>query len=298
MKIGLVGLGKMGYNLALQMRDKGVEVVAYNRSEEKLKAIEKEGVETAYSLEALIDNIGEKKIVWLMIPAGQPIDDMLEALIPLLTEDDVIIDGGNSNYKDTMRRCEQLEKKGIELVDVGTSGGVTGARHGACMMVGGPADEVDNLDSVFTALCVEGGFQYMGETGTGHFVKMVHNGIEYGMMQAIGEGFELLSSSDFDLELEKVATVWNNGSIISGYLMEMAGNAFLKDGNLDDIAGRVDSSGEGLWTVQEALALKVPLPVITEALYARYRSKQDDTFSGKVVAAMRNEFGGHTVYKK
>lgn len=296
--IGLIGLGKMGGNLALNMRDHHINVVAYNRTPHKTEGLGKYGVQGVFSLEGLLEELGDHKVIWLMIPAGKGVDDMIDQLIPLLGRGDIIIDGGNSKYKDTLRRYERLKEKGLHLVDVGTSGGTEGARNGACMMVGGDGEVVKTLEEIFMAVCVKDGYQYMGKAGSGHFVKMVHNGIEYGMMQAIGEGFEILESSKFQLDYEKVAKVWNNGSIIQGYLMEVTERAFKESPRLDGITGIVDSSGEGLWTVEEALELGVPAPVITQSLFVRYRSKQQDTFSGKVLAAQRNQFGGHEVHKK
>ncbi len=288
----------MGYNLALNMRDHGHEIVAFNRSQEKIKQIETEGIQGAYSLKELVESLSTPRVIWLMIPAGQPVDDMIQQLIPLLSPQDIIIDGGNSFYKDTLRRYEMLQQKKINFVDVGTSGGVEGARYGACTMIGAEEEVFTYLEPLFRDISVEQGYLHTGANGSGHFVKMVHNGIEYGMMQAIGEGFEILGKSQFDLDFEKVARVWNHGSVIRGWLMELVQNAFSKDKNLEEIKGVIRSSGEGLWTVQEALDLGVPAPVIAQSLLVRYRSEQEDSFSGKVVAALRNEFGGHAVEKK
>ncbi|MDW8800551.1 decarboxylating 6-phosphogluconate dehydrogenase [Clostridium sp. A1-XYC3] len=298
MEIGLIGLGRMGFNLALNMRDKGHKVVAFNRTAEKVKEAEKEGITGAYSIEELVNKLTGRKIIWLMVPAGNTVDDMVEKLVRLLNKRDIIIDGGNSNYKDTLRRYRELKEKEIDFVDVGTSGGIEGARNGACTMVGAEEDVFKHIEPLIKDISVEKGYLHTGKNGSGHFVKMVHNGIEYGMMQAMGEGFEILEKSQFDLNYKEVARVWNNGSVIRGWLMELAESAFRKDANLDGIKGIMYSSGEGLWTVQEALELKVPAPIITESLFMRYRSEQEDTFTGKVVAALRNEFGGHAVAKK
>lgn len=298
MEIGLIGLGRMGYNLALNMRDRGHKPVVYNRTVDKVKEAEAEGLNGAYSLEELVQKLSRRRVIWLMIPAGQVVDDMIERLLPLLDKDDIIIDGGNSNYKDTLRRYEYLKSKGIAFADVGTSGGISGARNGACTMAGADDDVFAIIEGLLRDISVENGYLHCGAVGSGHFTKMVHNGIEYGMMQAIGEGFEILEKSRFDLDLEKVAKVWNHGSVVRSWLMELAQSAFSKDAKLDDIKGIMYSSGEGLWTVQEALELKVPATVITESLMMRYRSEQEDTFTGKVVAALRNEFGGHAVAKK
>jgi 6-phosphogluconate dehydrogenase len=297
MEIGLIGLGKMGFNLALNMRDKGHKVVAYNRTLEKVKEAESEGLTGAYSIEELVNKLTGRRVIWLMVPAGKTVDDMIGALIPHLNKHDIIIDGGNSFYKDTLRRYEELKAKEIDFVDIGTSGGTNGARYGACTMIGAEDAVFQVLEDLVKDICVKDGYLHTGRTGSGHYTKMVHNGIEYGMMQAIGEGFEILQKSQFDLDMEKVAKVWNNGSVIRGWLMELAESAFSKDENLDKIKGVMYSSGEGLWTVMEALELKVPAPVIAESLMMRYRSEQEDTFTGKVVAALRNEFGGHATKK-
>lgn len=295
MKLGLIGLGRMGFNLALNMRDNGHKVVCFNRSKEKVEEAIKEGMEGAFSIEELVSKLEGRKVIWLMLPAGEIIDQMIETLVPMLNKGDIIIDGGNSNYKDTLRRYENLKPTGIDFVDVGTSGGIEGARNGACTMIGAEDSVFSYIEELLRDVSVENGYLHCGANGSGHFVKMVHNGVEYGMMQAIGEGFEILKKSRFDLDMEKVAKVWNHGSVIRGWLMELAQNAFSKDENLDKIKGVMYSSGEGLWTVQEALELKVPATVITESLMMRYRSEQEDTFTGKVVAALRNEFGGHAV---
>ncbi|AEM78524.1 MULTISPECIES: phosphogluconate dehydrogenase (NAD(+)-dependent, decarboxylating) [Thermoanaerobacter] len=297
MKVGLIGLGRMGFNLALNMRDHGHEVVAYNRSPEKIKEAEKEGIKGAYTIEDLVKKLERRRIIWLMVPAGDPVDEMIEKLVPLLEEHDIIIDGGNSYYKDTLRRYEMLKEKEIDFVDVGTSGGIEGARHGACTMIGAEDEVFKYIEPLIRDISAENGYLHTGKNGSGHFAKMVHNGIEYGMMQAIGEGFEVLEKSQFDFDLKEVARVWSHGSVIRGWLMELMEKAFEKDPKLSGIKGVMHSSGEGLWTVEEALNLKVPVPVIAQSLFMRYRSEQEDTFAGKVVAALRNEFGGHAVEK-
>ncbi|AOY77488.1 phosphogluconate dehydrogenase (NAD(+)-dependent, decarboxylating) [Clostridium formicaceticum] len=298
MEIGIIGLGKMGYNLALNIKDHHHRVVAYNRSPEKTKEGEAEGLIGAYSIEELVSKLGAPRIIWLMVPAGDPVDDMIEILIPLLDKEDIIIDGGNSNYKDTLRRYEMLKAKSLHFVDVGTSGGVEGARNGACMMIGAEQEVFERIELIIKDICLEKGYLHTGRNGSGHFVKMIHNGIEYGMLQAMGEGFEILEKSQFDLNYKELARVWNHGSVIRGWLMELMERAFEKDPQLETIKGIIHSSGEGLWTVQEALELQVPAPVITDSLFVRYRSQQQDTFTGKVIAALRNEFGGHHVEKK
>ena len=297
MEIGMLGLGKMGKNLALNLIDNGHQVVGYDRNTDTVKEVEKEGVQGAYSLEELVKNLSPRRVIWMMIPAGVPVDNMLEEMISILDEDDIIIDGGNSNFNNTLRRTKLLEEVGLHLVDAGTSGGVEGARNGACMMIGAEDEVFNYLEDVFRDVNVEKGYLHTGPTGTGHFVKMVHNGIEYGILQAIGEGFEIFHASDFDLDYEEIARVWNHGSVIRSWLMELTENAFSKDPHLDEIKGVINSSGEGLWTVEEALKLKVPAPVIANSLFVRYRSQKDDNFTGKVIAALRNEFGGHKVEK-
>lgn len=297
MKLGIIGLGRMGYNLALNAREHGHHVVVFNRTLEKIKEAEKEGLIGAYSIEELVKKLEERRVIWLMVPAGNSVDEMIDKLVPLLSKQDIIIDGGNSNYKDTLRRYDYLKSKGIDFVDIGTSGGIEGARNGACTMIGAETEVFEFLEPFIKDISIENGYLHTGANGSGHFVKMVHNGIEYGMMQAIGEGFEILEKSQFSLDFEKVAKVWNHGSVIRGWLMELTENAFRKDPQLDAIKGVMYSSGEGLWTVQEALELKVPAAVITQSLLMRYRSEQEDTFTGKVVSALRNEFGGHATKK-
>ncbi|QCS54164.1 phosphogluconate dehydrogenase (NAD(+)-dependent, decarboxylating) [Priestia flexa] len=298
MKLGLVGLGKMGYNLALNLRDHNHNVVAFDLNKEAVTKMNGEGVEAFDSLEQVIEKLPSPKIVWVMVPAGDATEQTLVQLKGLLNEGDIVIDGGNSNYKESVRRGNDLKEKGIFFFDVGTSGGMEGARNGACTMIGGDKEVFSTIESLFQDICVENGYLYAGECGSGHYLKMVHNGIEYGMMQAIAEGFEVLEKSQFDYDYEKVARVWNNGSVIRSWLMELTENAFSKDPKLDEIRGVMQSSGEGKWTVEEALDLQAPTPVIALSLMMRYRSLEEDTFTGKVVAALRNEFGGHSTVKK
>lgn len=297
MEIGLIGLGKMGLNLALNMLDHEIGVKAYDISENAFKEAGEKGIKVFENLNDMISNVKTPRIIWIMVPAGKPVDAVIDKLQDIMDKDDIIVDGGNSNYKDTLRRSEAIKRHGIKFADVGTSGGISGARNGICAMVGCDDDVFQYLEPILKRIAVDNGYLHTGKTGTGHFVKMVHNGIEYGMMQAIAEGFEILNASGFDIKLDEVANLWNHGSVIRGWLMELMHDAFTKDNQLSDIKGVMHSSGEGLWTVQTALELGVPAPVITEALYLRYRSEQQDTFSGKVVAALRNEFGGHAVEK-
>ncbi len=295
MDVGIIGLGKMGYNLALSLKDHGYRVVAYDVSKENVrKAIEKE-VEGVFSIKDLVDKLNDKKIIWLMIPAGEIVDEVIKELLNHLSHRDIIIDGGNSNYKDSIRRYRYLKEKNIDFLDCGTSGGPSGALNGACVMIGGDENVYNYCEPMFKAISVKDGCLHVGKAGSGHFVKMVHNGIEYGMMQSIAEGFEVLYKSDYDIDYEKVAKLWNNGSVIRSWLMELVEAAFNKDKNLESIKGIIQSSGEGKWTVETALDLQVPTPVIAMSLFMRYRSLEEDTFAGKIVAALRNEFGGHEV---
>ncbi len=297
MQIGLVGLGKMGFPLALNLHDKGFDVVAFDVAEESRKKVEQEGVNVADSLKGMVLQLTTPRVIWLMIPAGDIIDKVIEELLPLLSSNDIVIEGGNSFYKDSIRRHNLLKEKEINFLDCGTSGGISGARNGVCAMIGGDKAIFDRCEPVFKAISVPNGYLHTGEAGSGHFVKMVHNGIEYGMMQAIAEGFEMFEKSSFHLDCESIAKLFNQGSVVRGWLMELTANAFEKDPNLDAIKGVMHSSGEGKWSLETALDLGVPTPVMALSLMMRYRSMQEDTFSGKVVAALRNEFGGHAVVK-
>lgn len=299
MKIGIIGLGKMGFPLALQMKDRGHVPIAYNRSPDKVDLIRNEGVEGAYSLEELVSKLDSPAVILIMISAGEAVDATIDALAPLLSQGDILLDAGNSHYRDTIMRSDWLTELGIHYIDIGTSGGVGGARNGACMMVGGEPSAVSHVENLLKDLCVEDGYAHVGPIGAGHYAKMIHNGIEYGMMQAIGEGFEILSESEFDFDFQKLAHLWQNGSVIRGWLMELTEKVFVEhQGTLDDIVGVVNASGEGQWTVEEALELNIPAPVITASLYARFRSQQQDTFSGKLLAGLRYQFGGHKMESK
>jgi 6-phosphogluconate dehydrogenase len=298
MQIGLVGLGKMGFNLALNMKSKGHDVVAYDINESTLEKIQEKGITPVRSLKGLAEKLTSKRVLWLMIPAGELVDSTIDTLTPYLTVGDIIIDGGNSYFKDSVRRAKALETKQINYLDCGTSGGTEGALQGVCAMVGGNRFAFNHCEPLFKDISVPNGYLYCGASGSGHFVKMIHNGIEYGMMQSIAEGFEVMERSDFKLDLEKVAKVWNHGSVVRSWLMELTENALRKDPGLQSIKGVMHSSGEGKWTLDTALEQQVATPVIALSLLMRYRSQQEDTFSGKVVAALRNEFGGHAVEKK
>ncbi len=298
MQIGLVGLGKMGFNLARNIQSKGHEVIAYDINETSLKAISEHGVKPVRSLKELAESVKTKRVIWLMIPAGKLVDKTLEELKKYLTVGDIVIDGGNSFFKDSIRRGKDLGALQIDYLDCGTSGGTEGALNGVCAMIGGNRFAFNHCEPLFKDISLKDGYLYCGASGSGHYVKMVHNGIEYGMMQAIAEGFEVMHKSEFKLDLEKVAGVWNHGSVVRSWLMELTENALRKDPGLDSIKGVMHSSGEGKWTLETALEQQIATPVIALSLLMRYRSLQEDTFSGKVVAALRNEFGGHAVEKK
>lgn len=293
MEIGLIGLGKMGYNLALNLSDHGHTVIGTDVND-----VTTDAFRIVPTLADVVDTLQAPRVIWTMVPAGEVTEAVLAELLDRLEPGDIVIDGGNSNYKLSVARAEQFATKQIAFFDCGTSGGTEGARHGACTMVGGDADAWPTIEPIFKDLSVENGYLYTGPAGSGHFLKMIHNGIEYGMMQAIAEGFDILEKSPFDYDYEQVARVWNHGSVVRSWLMELTENAFSKDAKLDEIRGVMHSSGEGKWTIETALELQAAAPVIALSLMMRYRSLEDDTFSGKVVAALRNEFGGHAVVKK
>jgi len=296
MKLAMVGLGRMGGNMVRRLlRDKH-EVVAWDRSADVIAELAGEGAEGAKDLADLVKRLETPRVVWLMVPSGAPVDQTIELLLPGLAKGDIIIDGGNSNFHDTIRRGEALKSKGVEFVDAGTSGGIWGLKIGYCLMVGGSKAAVQRAEPIFRTLAPKDGFAHVGPTGAGHYVKMVHNGIEYGMLQAYAEGYEILhGSKDFELDLHQIAAVWNHGSVVRSWLNELAELAFADSADLSDIRGYVDDSGEGRWTVQEAIDQSVPAPVITLALLMRFASRQDESFSAKVIAALRNQFGGHAV---
>ncbi len=296
MKIKLIGLGKMGSNLALNLKENGYEVIGYD-SNDKVRELLKDDITIAHSIKDLLKSENKRRVIWLLIPS-QIVDKVLEEMLPYLNENDIIIDGGNSNFNISIRRYHYLKTRHIDFVDLGTSGGTDGARNGLCLMAGGEQEVVDFLSPIFKAVSVENGFAYVGKPGAGHFAKMVHNGIEYGMMQAIAEGFDLLEASPFEFNHQQITEMWNHGSVIESTLLKHAGQAFKNNPRFTNIEGRVDDSGEGMWMIEEALKLKVSMPVITQSLYARYKSRDKNHFAEKVVAAMRKEFGGHAVYKK
>ncbi|HFK1455686.1 TPA: phosphogluconate dehydrogenase (NAD(+)-dependent, decarboxylating) [Bacillus cereus] len=297
MQVGLIGLGKMGLNLGKNLIDHKHEVAAFDLNAGAVEEMKEYGATGASSLNELVQSLQSPRVLWVMVPHAV-VDSVIDEVTPLLSKGDILIEAGNSHYKESIRRYEQLKKDGIHFMDAGTSGGMEGARNGACYMIGGDQEAWDIVEPIFRDTAVENGYLYAGKAGSGHFLKMVHNGIEYGMMAAIGEGFEILEKSEFDYDYEKVSRVWNNGSVIRSWLMELTENAFSKDAKLDEIKGVMHSSGEGKWTVETALDLQTATPVIAMSLLMRYRSLDNDTFTGKVVAALRNEFGGHAVEKK
>jgi 6-phosphogluconate dehydrogenase len=294
-KIGFIGLGRMGANMVRRVLRDDHEVVAYNRTPEKTREIADEGADAAFTLEELVAKLEKPRAVWIMVPAGDATEAQIEDLMALLEPGDTIVDGGNTNFHDDQRRYPMLKAKGIHYVDAGVSGGIWGLANGFCLMVGGDPEPVQRLEPVFLSLAPKGGYLHVGGPGAGHYVKMVHNGIEYGMMQAYAEGFEILHASDYRLDLHAIAALWNHGSVVRSWLLELAERAFENDQDLAHLKGWVADSGEGRWTVQEAIDRDVPAPVITMSLLVRLRSRQDDSYGAKVLAALRNEFGGHAV---
>ena len=299
MRVAMIGLGKMGGNRTARLLERRHEVVAFDRSPEAVARATALGARGATDLASIVSQLDAPRVIWIMVPAGAPVDETIDALVPRLSKGDVIIDGGNSRFHDTIRRATALASRGIEFVDAGTSGGIWGKDNGYCLMVGGSDRAVKLCEPLFTALAQEGGYAHVGPSGAGHYVKMVHNGIEYGMLQAYAEGFEILhASTDFKLDLHQIAAVWNHGSVVRSWLNELAELAFARDASLSALRGYVEDSGEGRWTVQEATDLNVPAPVIALSLIMRLRSRQEDSFGAKVIAALRNEFGGHAVKAK
>ncbi len=300
MQVGMIGLGRMGMNMTRRLLRGGHDVIAYNRTPDKVKDIVKEGAKGAYSLEQLTGMLTPPRVLWLMVPAGKPVDDMIDSLRSLVAKGDIVVDGGNSFYKDDLRRAQDLEHLGILYADVGVSGGIWGLKVGYCLMMGGHRKVYKKLEPLFKTLAPKKGYLYCGPSGSGHFVKMVHNGIEYGMMAAYSEGFALLDASPYaeDLELSKVADLWNQGSVVRSWLLELTSSALKKDKNLSSLEPYVEDSGEGRWTVQQGIEAGVPVPVIAQSLFQRFRSRQSNSFADRLIAALRNEFGGHAVKKR
>jgi len=297
MQLAMIGLGRMGGNMVERLMRKGHELVVFDRAPAAVAKYQGMGAISASDLPGVAKALKGPRVIWIMVPAGDPVDQTIAALVPNLSPGDIIIDGGNSNFHDTIRRGQELAESKIEFIDSGTSGGIWGLENGYCLMVGGTEDAVKTCEPIFTALAPENGYAHVGPTGSGHYVKMVHNGIEYGLLQAYAEGYEILHASKIfpDLDLEQISSVWQYGSVVRSWLNELAVTAFKRDANLDAVKGWVADSGEGRWTVQEAIDLDVPAPVITLSLLTRFRSRQADSFSAKVIAALRNEFGGHEV---
>ena len=295
MRIAMVGLGKMGMNMTRRLLRAGHEVVALDRSQSAVAEAAREGAVPAASLPDAVEKLSSPRIVWLMVPAGAPVDENVDRLAGLLSPGDLVIDGGNSMYKDAARRAETLSGREIRFLDAGTSGGVWGLAEGYCLMVGGDRDAYEAVAPVLASLAPPGGFAYMGPHGAGHFVKMIHNGIEYGMMQAYAEGFELLATAPFPIDLPTVASLWNRGSVVRSWLLELAERALSKDPKLSGLSPYVEDSGEGRWTVERAIEAGIPVPSIAISLYMRFLSRQEDSFAMRMLAALRNEFGGHAV---
>ncbi len=286
MRLGMVGLGRMGANMTERLRRAGHEVETYARTAPE---------RTARSLPELAGRLEPPRVLWLMIPAGDPTEGAFQALLPLLDEGDVLVDGANSNFRDSQRRAAQATEKGIHFLDAGVSGGIWGLENGYCVMVGGPEEGFRRIEPILRDLAQEGGYAHVGPSGAGHFVKMVHNGIEYGMMQALAEGFEIMRASELGIDLRQVASLWQHGSVVRGWLLELLERALAEDPDLASIRGYVEDSGEGRWTVETAIAERVPAPVIALSLFARFASRQEESFAAKVNAALRKQFGGHPV---
>ena len=297
MELGFIGLGRMGSNMVLRLLQGKHRIVAWDRDPAPVREVAAKGAEGASSFAELIAKMRETpRAVWIMVPSGDPTEQVIQEIAPLLRPGDTIVDGGNSYYKDSVRRGAWLAERKIDFVDAGTSGGIWGLQEGYCLMVGGPEAVCQRLTPVFTTLAPKDGYARVGPSGAGHFTKMVHNGIEYGLMQAYAEGFEILKSkTEYALDLPRIAELWNHGSVVRSWLLELAASAFEEDPNLDHVKGYVEDSGEGRWTVIESIDRAVPAPVLALALQARFRSRQSDSFQGKVLAALRQKFGGHPV---
>jgi 6-phosphogluconate dehydrogenase len=298
MKLGFIGLGKMGANMVERLLKGGHEIVVFDRNHETIAQLVKKGAIRSSSLNDCVSLLPERKVVWLMVPAGSPVDETTDQLKQILKEDDIVIDGGNSHYKDSIKRGNSLKEKNIHFLDCGTSGGLWGLENGYSLMSGGNKEASDYVYPVYKTIAPEGGYTYCGQSGAGHFVKMVHNGIEYGLMQSYAEGFELLEKSPFNLDLAAIAGGWRYGSVVRSWLLELAVNVFKENPGLEGIKAYVEDSGEGRWTVEAAMDLNVPAPIITSSLFARFQSRDNNSFAMKVLAALRNQFGGHTITKE
>ena len=296
--MGMIGLGRMGANMTLRLLRGGHEIVAYDRNPDAVRELQAAGATAAGSLQQLVERLSPPRHVWLMVPSGQPVTDTIGALAPLLEKGDAIVDGGNSNYKDSIARAQQVTGQGLHYLDAGTSGGIWGLENGYCLMIGGEEEIFRRMESIFQTLAPPRGYAYMGPSGAGHYVKMIHNGIEYGLLQAYAEGFELLEAAPFQIDLPAVATLWNQGSVVRSWLLELAERALAADPHLSEIKGYVEDSGEGRWTVMEAIERGVPATVLAHSLFARFRSRQQESFGSKLIAALRQQFGGHEVQKE
>ena len=298
MQLAMIGLGRMGGNMVQRLAQGGHELIVYDSSADAVKRHVAKGAKGANDLADVVRQLTPRRIVWIMVPAGA-VESTIKQLVPHLSRGDILIDGGNSNFRDSLRRAEALQTKGIEFVDAGVSGGIWGLEAGYCLMVGASPAAFQHCEPIFRSLAAPDGYAHVGPPGAGHYVKMVHNGIEYGMLQAYAEGYEILhASQDFRLKLGQIAKLWNHGSVVHSWLNELAERAFSRDDNLVGIRGHVEDSGEGRWTVEEAMRLDVPAPVITLSLLARLRSRQEESFGAKLIAALRHEFGGHAVQTK
>jgi 6-phosphogluconate dehydrogenase len=295
MQLGFVGLGRMGSNMVTRLLQGGHSVVAWDVNADAVRAVAAAGARGAGSLAELAGALAPPRAVWVMVPAGEPTEKTVRELAGLLAAADTIVDGGNSYYKDDIRRAAELAPRGLSYVDAGTSGGIWGLQLGYCLMVGGPAPAVTRLEPVFRTLAPADGYLHVGQSGAGHYVKMIHNGIEYAMMQSYAEGFELMRESPYALDLPRVAALWNHGSVVRSWLLELAADALAEDPHLESVKAYVEDSGEGRWTVEDAVEKAVPAPAITAALYARFRSRRDNSFADRLLAALRHKFGGHAV---
>jgi 6-phosphogluconate dehydrogenase len=298
MQLGLIGLGKMGANMTERLLLDKHEVVVFDIDPKAVKEVQQFGALPSSSIQEMVKKLSQPRVIWLMVPSGKITQDTIDKTVPYLFNGDVIIDGGNSYYKESKKRADELQKVGISFLDCGTSGGVWGLKEGYCIMVGGEEKVFKHCESIFKTLAPRDGYKYIGASGSGHFVKMIHNGIEYGMMESYAEGFEIMHASDYKVDLAGLANLWGKGSVVRSWLLELLADALMKNSDLSDIKGYVDDSGEGRWTVAEAIERNIPAPVITDSLYARLRSRQEESFSAKILAALRNEFGGHAVKKE
>ncbi|MBF0544581.1 MAG: decarboxylating 6-phosphogluconate dehydrogenase [Candidatus Riflebacteria bacterium] len=298
MEIGFIGLGRMGLNMVKRIVNSGHRVICTARTDSKKNEAEAVGATWASSYEDLVKKLSSPRIVWTMVPSGQTTEEVLKAFTGLLEKGDLLIDGGNSDYRDSIRRTQEISSRHIEFMDVGTSGGIWGLKNGYCLMVGGTKEQVERVKPIFEALAPADGWGHVGQVGSGHYVKMVHNAIEYGMMQAYAEGFELLETSDFQLNLNQIAALWNKGSVVRSWLLELVESMFSEDQHLEGLKGFVDDSGEARWAVEAAISQGVPVPAMALSLFARFSSRKENAFSNRFLAALRNQFGGHLVHKK